>query len=79
MEFYIHTYHHLMNSRFTFMFTERPTTDELEEFLSEIATMKKVGHHPNIVSLLGCCTIKQPLIMIMEYVGSGDLVIVEFI
>lgn len=54
-------------------FTERPTADELEEFLSEIATMKKVGRHPNVVTLLGCCTIKQPLCMIMEYVGCGDL------
>lgn len=52
----------------------RPTTDELEEFLGEIATMKQVGKHPNIVSLLGFCTVKQPLMMIMEYVGCGDLV-----
>lgn len=52
----------------------RPTTDELEEFIGEIATMRKVGKHPNIVSLLGFCTVKQPLMMIMEYVGCGDLV-----
>ncbi|XP_059609508.1 platelet-derived growth factor receptor beta-like isoform X2 [Phlebotomus argentipes] len=52
---------------------KKPTADELEEFLSEIATMKKVGRHPNVVSLLGCCTIRQPLLMVMEYVGCGDL------
>ncbi|XP_063697549.1 fibroblast growth factor receptor [Culicoides brevitarsis] len=51
----------------------RPSTDELEEFLGEIATMKKVGKHPNIVSLMGFCTVKQPLMMIMEFVGCGDL------
>lgn len=58
----------------TFIGTERPSPDELEEFLSEIATMKTVSKHPNVVSLLGCCTIRQPLLMIMEYIGYGDLV-----
>lgn len=48
-------------------------TPEFEEFLDEIAMMKQVGRHPNIVTLLGCCTIKDPLSMIMEYVGCGDL------
>lgn len=52
---------------------KRPTTDEVEEFLGEIQTMKDVGRHENVVALLGCCTIKEPLMMIMEYVGHGDL------
>ncbi|EAT43078.1 AAEL005448-PA [Aedes aegypti] len=47
---------------------------EFEEFLDEIAMMKQVGKHPNIVALLGCCTLKEPLTMIMEYIGCGDLV-----
>lgn len=47
--------------------------DEFDEFLDEIAMMKRVGRHPNIVTLLGCCTIKEPLTMIMEYIGCGDL------
>uniref|UniRef100_A0A182UEF3 Protein kinase domain-containing protein n=1 Tax=Anopheles melas TaxID=34690 RepID=A0A182UEF3_9DIPT len=50
------------------------SSDEFDEFLDEITMMKKVGKHPNIVALLGCCTIKEPLTMIMEYVGCGDLV-----
>ncbi|XP_038109040.1 tyrosine-protein kinase receptor torso isoform X2 [Culex quinquefasciatus] len=48
-------------------------TDAFDEFLDEIAMMKRVGRHPNIVTLLGCCTIKEPLTMIMEYIGCGDL------
>lgn len=63
-------------AKFQPQFSERPTSDELEEFLSEISTMKRVSMHPNVVSLMGCCTIKQPLLMIMEYVGNGDLVCV---
>lgn len=54
---------------------ECPTTDQLEEFLGEISTMKRVGKHPNVVKLLGFCTQQRPLIMIMEFVGCGDLVI----
>jgi serine/threonine protein kinase len=41
--------------------------------LSEIAMMKRVGRHPNVVTMLGCCTLKQPYYMIMEYVPCGDL------
>lgn len=48
-------------------------SDEMDEFREEIAMMKRVGRHPNIVTLLGCCTIKEPLTMIMEYIGCGDL------
>lgn len=51
----------------------RATSDEMEEFLSEIAMLKRVGRHPNIVTMLGCCTLKEPLCMVMEYVPCGDL------
>ncbi|XP_058449287.1 uncharacterized protein LOC131429253 [Malaya genurostris] len=50
-----------------------PKADKFDEFQDEIAMMKRVGRHPNIVTLLGCCTIKEPLTMIMEYIGCGDL------
>ncbi|XP_031623796.1 mast/stem cell growth factor receptor kita-like [Contarinia nasturtii] len=46
--------------------------EEKDEFLEEIATMKKVSH-PNIVALIGYCTTKQPMFIVMEYVGCGDL------
>lgn len=52
---------------------ESPTPDEVDEFLGEIQTMKNVGYHENVVTLLGCCTIKEPLMTVMEYVGNGDL------
>lgn len=53
--------------------TDRVNADELEEFQAEIAMMKRVGRHANIVTMLGCCTIKQPYCMVMEYVPCGDL------
>lgn len=52
---------------------KRHTDEEEKEFFNEINTMKRVGYHENIISLLGCCTLRQPLLMIMEYIGNGDL------
>nr|CAD7437602.1 unnamed protein product [Timema bartmani] len=53
--------------------TDKAGPDKMEEFLSEIAMLKRVGRHPNIVRMLGCCTLKQPYCMLMEYVPCGDL------
>ncbi|XP_055920284.1 vascular endothelial growth factor receptor 2 [Eupeodes corollae] len=50
-----------------------PTSEEIQEFLTEINMLKEVGRHHNIVSFLGCCTIRAPYMMIMEFVGRGDL------
>ncbi|XP_016965097.1 macrophage colony-stimulating factor 1 receptor 1 [Drosophila biarmipes] len=50
-----------------------PKADEVAEFLAEIEMLKGVGTHHNVVCFLGCCTIKPPYLMIMEYVGRGNL------
>ncbi|KAM8716066.1 hypothetical protein ACLKA7_003018 [Drosophila subpalustris] len=50
-----------------------PSADEVAEFLSEIEMLKGVGTHNNVVCFLGCCTIRAPYLMIMEYVGRGNL------
>lgn len=52
---------------------ETANPEELEKFRLEITMLKQIGRHPNIVTLLGCCTLKQPYCMIMEYVPCGDL------
>lgn len=49
--------------------------EEMDEFLSEIAIMKSISRHPNIVALIGYCTVEKPMLMVMEYVGCGDLVL----
>ncbi|XP_013396279.1 uncharacterized protein LOC106163283 isoform X2 [Lingula anatina] len=43
------------------------------EFLKEICLMKALGHHQHIVSLIGCCTLEQPLCLIVEHMSHGDL------
>ncbi|XP_057372477.1 platelet-derived growth factor receptor alpha-like [Daphnia carinata] len=47
--------------------------DERDDFLAEIAMMKRVGRHENIVVMLACVTLNQPYSMILEYVPYGDL------
>ncbi|XP_006815314.1 tyrosine kinase receptor Cad96Ca-like [Saccoglossus kowalevskii] len=46
---------------------------EREDLLKEIKLMKRLPPHPNVVSLLGCCTREHPLYLIMEYLPEGDL------
>lgn len=48
--------------------------EEMDEFMCEIAIMKSISRHQNVVALIGYCTVKQPMLMVMEYVGGGDLV-----
>ena len=35
--------------------------------------MKGVGVHPNIVNMLGCCTVSEPMFLVVEFVPFGDL------
>ena len=50
-----------------------PTTEQREEFLHEIRQMKRLGAHPKIVSLVGCCTLQESMFLVIEYVPFGDL------
>ncbi|XP_065682612.1 uncharacterized protein LOC100201592 [Hydra vulgaris] len=46
---------------------------ELDDFCEEMKLMKDIGYHKNIVSLIGCSTVKKPLCLIVEYMEHGDL------
>lgn len=59
--------------------SEDHNLDEMDEFMSEITIMKSISRHPNIVALIGYCTAQQPMLMVMEYVGCGDLVSLLYI
>lgn len=51
-----------------------PTSRDLEEFLGEIVLMQKVGQHPNIVSMIGCCLdANRQCMLVVEYCPLGDL------
>ena len=45
------------------------------DFLREIATMKKIamGNCPYVVNMVGCCTLQEPLSLVLEYIPKSDL------
>lgn len=46
---------------------------EKEDLDRELEIMKQLGNHPNVVTLLGCCTEEEPHYLILEYVMYGKL------
>ncbi|XP_068630225.1 uncharacterized protein [Battus philenor] len=52
---------------------ESASQKEKQELLHEIYIMQKIGTHPNVVTLLACCTEQEPYLLIMEYVMCGKL------
>ena len=56
-----------------YLLSDDPSEEQKEEFLFEIAQMKLLGSHPNIVSLVGCCTLQEHKFLVIEYVPFGDL------
>ena len=56
-----------------YLLLDDPSDIQREEFLFEIAMMKLLGAHQNIVSLVGCCTLQEHKFLVIEYVPFGDL------
>ncbi|NXK04971.1 STYK1 kinase, partial [Herpetotheres cachinnans] len=46
---------------------------QVKDFLGRIKFHQNLGHHENLVELVGCCVDQLPLYMIMEDVSLGDL------
>lgn len=57
--------------------SESSTPCEMDEFFDEIAMMKSLPKHPNIIGLIGYCTTRKPILMAMEYCSGGDLVNIQ--
>lgn len=55
------------------MLKEGHTDQEMADLISEMEVMKIIGKHVNIINLLGCCTQKGPLLVIVEYAANGNL------
>lgn len=49
------------------------TEKEKKDLLNELEILKLLDPHPNIVTLLGCCTERDPVFIILEYVTHGKL------
>uniref|UniRef100_A0A7N8XVZ4 receptor protein-tyrosine kinase n=1 Tax=Mastacembelus armatus TaxID=205130 RepID=A0A7N8XVZ4_9TELE len=48
-------------------------TVEKEALMSELKMLTHIGHHSNIVNLLGACTDSGPIYLIFQYCCYGDL------
>ncbi|XP_023311404.1 tyrosine kinase receptor Cad96Ca, partial [Anoplophora glabripennis] len=52
---------------------ENANEKERSDLISELQVMKMLDPHPNVVRLLGCCSDKEPIFLIMEYITKGKL------
>ncbi|XP_063974035.1 uncharacterized protein LOC135160874 isoform X2 [Diachasmimorpha longicaudata] len=52
---------------------EGASARENEDLVRELEIMQQLGNHPNVVTLLGCCTEEEPHYLILEYVMYGKL------
>ncbi|XP_014214742.1 tyrosine kinase receptor Cad96Ca [Copidosoma floridanum] len=52
---------------------ENASERERLDLAQELKVMKCLDPHPNIVRLLGCCTEREPMFVILEYVSGGKL------
>ena len=54
--------------------SDDPSDEDVKNFHREISIMKTAGHHQNIVSIIGYCTIgvAKPM-LVVEYCPQGDL------
>jgi len=55
------------------LFSDFYTSDESRNFVLEIQAMKNLGHHPYIVSIIGCCLTGPKLCLVMDFCSLGDL------
>ena len=63
---------------FIFFLPENATSLEKSNFLKEIEMMKKVSGGDNelsmfVVNMVGCVTIREPMILLLEFMKHGNL------
>ncbi|XP_038065532.1 fibroblast growth factor receptor-like isoform X3 [Patiria miniata] len=55
------------------MLKESATPNDQSDFKKELQLYSMLDQHPNVLSMLGCCTDKDPMYIILEYVPHGNL------
>ncbi|KAM6977833.1 vascular endothelial growth factor receptor 3 [Aplochiton taeniatus] len=71
---YGHTKHNSLDTVAVKMLKEGSTASEHKALMSELKILIHIGHHLNVVNLLGACTKPNgPLMVIVEYCKYGNL------
>lgn len=52
---------------------EYASNEEKRDLVREMGLMRMLGKHPHVVRFLGCCTMDEPVLLIMELVSRGKL------
>ncbi|XP_016363860.1 receptor-type tyrosine-protein kinase FLT3-like [Sinocyclocheilus rhinocerous] len=55
------------------MLKDKHQAVEKEALMSELKMLTHIGHHENIVNLLGACTGSGPIYLVFQYCCNGDL------
>ncbi|BFZ25958.1 hypothetical protein BsWGS_28996 [Bradybaena similaris] len=55
------------------LISEKKNEQLKKDFLNEVALMKSIPAHTNIITLYASCTAHDPYLMILEYAKHGDL------
>jgi len=58
---------------FVFALLDGATEEQMQDFLEEIQLMKQIGYHRNILNLVACCTMTNPMFLVVEFAKNGDL------
>ena len=46
---------------------------DYKDLVAELKLMQQVGKHPNVVELIGTCSVRGPLYVVMEIMSGGNL------
>lgn len=60
-------------NKILFYYADDPTIEDIKSFHQEISMMRSAGQHPNIVSLIGYCSLYNKPLLVVEYCSKGDL------
>ncbi|XP_022100093.1 uncharacterized protein LOC110984335 isoform X2 [Acanthaster planci] len=52
---------------------ETASESDKSDFLKELALLKALDPHPNVMTLLACCTTIEPLYIILDFMPHGNL------
>ncbi|CAH3147322.1 unnamed protein product [Porites evermanni] len=44
-----------------------------QDMITELNVMKSLKPHPHVLKLIGCCSLNDPLLIVLEYLPYGDL------